>query len=159
VQGQYAKALEYHFKSLKLKQAVLGEEHADTATSYSNIGRVYEAQGQHATALEYHLKDLDITLAVLGEENIDTAASYSNIGRAYEAQGLYSKALEYHLKDLDITLAVSMPTRQLATPILAGSMMHKGITPRPWSITSKAYPSIEKLSVNSMHPLPPVTAT
>ncbi len=43
--GNNVSALEMHNKALAICEEVLGKEHPDTATVYSNIGRVIEAMG------------------------------------------------------------------------------------------------------------------
>lgn len=44
-----------------------GEDHPDVATTYNNLGNVYQSQGDYAKALEYHEKALRIRLKVLGD--------------------------------------------------------------------------------------------
>ncbi|MBQ2303223.1 MAG: tetratricopeptide repeat protein [Bacteroidales bacterium] len=100
--GDYDKALEYYFKALEIKKAVLGENNADTAGSYNNIGLVYKNLGDYNKALEYHNKALEIRKDVLGENHPDIAMSYNNIGVIYNNLGDYNKALEFHSKALEI---------------------------------------------------------
>ncbi|MEE0895017.1 MAG: tetratricopeptide repeat protein [Bacteroidales bacterium] len=104
--GDFDKALEYHFKALKIRKEVLGENHSDTAMSYDNIGIVYSYLGEYDKALEYGFKALEIRKYVLGENNLDTASSYNNIGLVYANFGEYEKALEYYNKALEIRKAV-----------------------------------------------------
>ena len=100
--GDYAKALEYHFKALTIWEKVLGREHPSTATSYNNIGLVYDKKGDYGKALEYHFKGLAIREEVLGTKHPDTANSYNNIGLVYMKQSDYDKALKYYFKALAI---------------------------------------------------------
>eukprot|EP00045_Choanoeca_perplexa_P016659 m.227354 g.227354 ORF g.227354 m.227354 type:complete len:1018 (+) comp17322_c0_seq7:36-3089(+) len=104
--GQYDKALEYHFQSLKLFQALSEEESTLTATSYSNIGSIYQTKGQYAQSLEYHLKALQVHEQLLGSDNVTTATSYNNIAEVYRILGQSAKALEYQLKCLEVYQAV-----------------------------------------------------
>ena len=99
--ADYSKALEY-FQSV-LRQSVLqyGEQSDGTATTYNNIGGVYDSQGDYSKALEYYSKALDIQEKVLGSEHHDVARSNNNIGSVYLNQGNYAKALEYFSKALD----------------------------------------------------------
>jgi hypothetical protein len=39
------------------------------ATSYSNIGVVYDSQGKYEVALGKHMKSLDIKIKVVGDEH------------------------------------------------------------------------------------------
>ncbi|MBR2772819.1 MAG: tetratricopeptide repeat protein, partial [Bacteroidales bacterium] len=101
-QGDYPKALEYHFKALDIQEKVLGPDHPDSAISYHNIGTVYNDQGDYTKALEYYFKALEISENVLGKEHPFTANSYNNIGTVYRKQSDYPKALEYYFKALII---------------------------------------------------------
>ncbi len=101
--GDYPKALHYYQKALAIREKVLGKEHVDTATSYSNMGGLYKTMGDYPKALNYYQKDLAISEKVLGKEHISTAASYSNMGGLYETMGDYPKALHYYQKDLAIS--------------------------------------------------------
>ena len=76
------------------------------ATSYNNIGSVYQSQGNYPKALEMYQKALAIWLDVLGANHSDVAASYNNMGSVYYSQGNYPKALEMCQKTLDIELKV-----------------------------------------------------
>ena len=54
--GDYDTALEYYNKTLDIRKQLLGENHPDTATSYNNIGAVYDDKGDYDTALENYNK-------------------------------------------------------------------------------------------------------
>ena len=56
-------ALEFYQKALKIWLQVLGENHPDVATSYNNIGFVYNNLGEYDKALEFHQKALKIRLS------------------------------------------------------------------------------------------------
>ena len=116
-QSDYAKALEYNRKALKIFERVFGPDHPNTATPYNDIGLVYKRQGDYAKALEYLGKALDIRERVLGSDHSDIAESYNNIGQVYYKQGDYAKALEYHRKALNIRERVLGPDHpNTATP-------------------------------------------
>jgi tetratricopeptide (TPR) repeat protein len=89
-QNSYAKALQHHFKALKLYKET-GQE-LKTAQIYNNIGVVYVSTNQDFKALEYFLKCFKIQ-----EKN---KLSYSgitatNIGKIYLKQSNYPEALKY----------------------------------------------------------------
>ena len=88
--GDYPKALEYYQKALAIKEKVLGEEHPSTATSYNNIGGVFDSRGDYPKALEYYQKALAIFEKVLGEEHPNTATVRNNIRATHRAMGNYS---------------------------------------------------------------------
>ena len=101
-QGDYPKTLEWYFKSLDIKEKVLGNEHPSTAQTYNNIAVVYRRQVDYPKALEWYFKSLDIQEKILGNEHPSTAETYNNIAIVYSGQGDYPKALEWHFKSLDI---------------------------------------------------------
>jgi tetratricopeptide (TPR) repeat protein len=45
--GDYENALVEYRKALEIQLKVLGPDHPDTATSYNNIGAVYDAKGDY----------------------------------------------------------------------------------------------------------------
>ena len=100
--AKYNKALDYYQQSLAIRKQAFGEFHPDVATSYNNIGLVYDAQGDYARALEYYQQSLTIKKQLLGESHPDVATSYNNIGGIYNAQGDYARALEYLQQALNI---------------------------------------------------------
>ena len=87
---------------MEICEKILGQEHPSTATSYNNIGGVYDNLGDYDKALEYYSKALAICEKVLGPEHPSTATAYDNIGGIYYSQGDYDKALEYFSKALVI---------------------------------------------------------
>ena len=100
--GMYNEAEPVYLRLVSLREATLGKEHPDTATTYSAIGQVYDNLGNYPKAFEYYQKALDIREKMLGKEHPDTATTYNNIARIYHSQGDYTKALEYYFMALDI---------------------------------------------------------
>jgi tetratricopeptide (TPR) repeat protein len=76
----------------------------DVATSFINIGAVYEGKGDFENALVQYQKGLEIKTRAFGSDHLDVAESYNNIGLVYDRQGKYDEAMEYYQKDLDITV-------------------------------------------------------
>jgi len=101
--GEYAKAIEYYERALKINLATLGRTHPSTATTYNNLGALYQKMGEHEKALEYYEKALAIGEEVLGIEHPETATYYNNLGLLYhQSMGKHEKALEYYEKALAI---------------------------------------------------------
>ena len=100
--GLYQDAESVYLRQIDLAKELYGKEHENTATSYNNIGKVYDEQSAYDKALEYHFKALAIWEKVFGTENPNTATSYNNIGLVFYNQGEFVKALEYYQKALKI---------------------------------------------------------
>ena len=77
--GEYSKALESYNRSLEIKKIGLPPNHPSLATSYNNIGLVYDNMGEYSKALEYYEKDLEITKKALPPNHPDVATSYTII--------------------------------------------------------------------------------
>jgi len=88
-QNNYAKALEYYFKALKLHEETKEEEYM--AHTYNNIGIVYKEQKEYGKALEYYNKALWLQKK-LGDET--SAITITNIGAIYLLRNENDKALE-----------------------------------------------------------------
>ena len=63
------------------------------ATSFNNIGAVYEGKGDFENALVQFQKGLEIQTRVFGSDHPDVAKSYGNLGNVYSRQGQYERAL------------------------------------------------------------------
>ena len=70
-------------KALKILLAAFGENLPNVATTYNNIGSVYNAQGDYSNALEMFQEALKIDLEIFGENHPNVAASYGNIGYVF----------------------------------------------------------------------------
>ena len=64
--GQYNEAKEYYEKALIIRKKIFGEEHADVAASYNNLGSFYQDLGQYNKAKEYYKKALIIRKKIFG---------------------------------------------------------------------------------------------
>ena len=74
----------------------------DIATSYTNIGDVYESKGDFSLALECYQNALEIQEEALGPEHLSTATTYNNIGLVYKNKGEYDQSLKFYKKALEI---------------------------------------------------------
>lgn len=106
-QGDYPKALDYHFRALKTREDI-GNRNA-IATALGNIANVYGFQGDYSRALYYNFKALKI-VEELGNKKVIATIS-GNIGGMYYEQGknqksqakrdsLFTKALNHYFKAL-----------------------------------------------------------
>ncbi len=100
--AKYEKAIDIYIRDIQICEDLYGKEHADTATSYNNIGLVYYNLGNYSKGLEYSFSALKIFEKVFGKEHPATASAYNNIGLVYFVSGDCSKAQEYIYKALTI---------------------------------------------------------
>jgi serine phosphatase RsbU (regulator of sigma subunit) len=89
--GNYEKALENYFKSLKINEEI--ENMPMVATTLANVGGIYEEQEKNNSALEYYLKANAMATKIGAKQTI--ADTYRNVG------GIYMKS-----KKFDSTLMV-----------------------------------------------------
>ncbi len=104
--SDFTTSLHYYHRALAVAIAQEGENGENVATSYNNIGSVYDSQGDYVKALEMYQQSLKIRLAIFGETHPDVATSYNNIGFVYSSQGDYVQALEMYQQSLKIYLAI-----------------------------------------------------
>ena len=97
-QGGIQKALEYFFKSLKIREEI-GDK-MGVASCLHNIGATYMYQGNIQKALEFNHKSLKIREEI--GDKMGVASSLNIIGAMYNDQGDIQKGLEYFHKSLEI---------------------------------------------------------
>ena len=68
-QGKLIEALAMHEEVLRVRAAVFGLKHLDTASTQENIGVVLGSQGKHAEALEMFSKALKTRKKALSPEH------------------------------------------------------------------------------------------
>lgn len=100
--GLYEKSLSINRRLISIREKIYGPEHPKIATSYNNIGIVYEDLSDYEKSLIFHGKSLQICEKQLGHDHPNTATSYNNIGHVYYALGNYRRALENYFKALEI---------------------------------------------------------
>jgi tetratricopeptide (TPR) repeat protein len=139
-QGEYAEAIIFYEKSIKIKEKILFPTHPDLAASYNNIGLVYSEMNDNSKALSYYEKALEIYQKSLPPNHPDFAQSYNNTGGVYLKMGDYSKALSSFEKALEI-FEKSLPPNH---PLLATSYNNIGSVYDNMGDYSKALSSFEK---------------
>ena len=82
--GQYAEAISHEKEALALYE---GTRDANTASVYSRLGKVYNANGEYSTALEYLNKSMDI----YEEIDYDIGKAKVNVGLSKSYLGLQDK--------------------------------------------------------------------
>ena len=97
-QSNYKQALDYHTKSLKIKEEI-GDKNG-IALSYNNLGIIAWYQGNYKQALNNYEKSIKIEEETGNKSRI--ATSLNNIGLIYDEQGDYAKAIDYYTRSLKI---------------------------------------------------------
>jgi tetratricopeptide (TPR) repeat protein len=92
--GNNTLALEYHFRALDIRRALVGEAHEQTASSYNNIGLVYAGQ-DNDNALTYYDKALTVFQKVYPAQHPKIASVLVNIGIINRQLELYGDALNH----------------------------------------------------------------
>jgi tetratricopeptide (TPR) repeat protein len=93
--GSYDKALEYHFKSLNIRE-VEGDKRS-IGTVLNNIGLVYFSLHEHQAAIEYYLKALVLKTKY---DDSNLGGILINIGLSYNALNDYKSSKDYFSKGL-----------------------------------------------------------
>ncbi len=70
-----------------IREAQLGADHPDTATSLNNLAGLYDAMGQYEKALPLYERALAISEAQLGADHPSTATSLNNLAGLYRVDG------------------------------------------------------------------------
>ena len=113
--GEYNVSKDYHQRAIEIRIKVLGLNHIKVATSYNNLGLVYEANrprmGELEQAKDYHhqRRALEICINVLGPNHVKVATSYTNLGSVLKAMDELEQAKDYHQRAIQIYINVLGP--------------------------------------------------
>ncbi len=80
-----------------------GEEYADTAVCYHNLGSVYDLMGDYKKALENYQKSLIIRKKILTEKDPNIIKNLISISEVYYRIGNYPKSMTYARNALELT--------------------------------------------------------
>ncbi|WP_257453719.1 CHAT domain-containing tetratricopeptide repeat protein [Archangium lipolyticum] len=101
-QGKYARAEPLLLRALSIREAALGKNHPDVASSLDTLANLYADLGYYDRAAPLHERALAIREAALGKDHPDVAASLNNLARLYQFQGRYGRAVPLHERALAI---------------------------------------------------------
>ena len=79
----YAKALRYHERALKIRLQQSGDSHPDVAESYNHIGETQASLGEYAAALDSYRKALAVLQTLYGNNDARATAEYDRIADLY----------------------------------------------------------------------------
>ncbi|MEL6554132.1 MAG: tetratricopeptide repeat protein [Cyanobacteria bacterium J06621_11] len=108
-QGQYAEAILLLQEAIAIKEAALGPDHPEVATSLSNLAGLHRQQGNDATALPLYERVLSIRATALGPDHLEVAASLNNLAELHLEQGNYDIAMPLFERSLSIREAALGP--------------------------------------------------
>ena len=149
-----APTLENFRKALLIQQKILPENHPSIASSYNNIGIVYQQQGKYAQAIENYQKSLEIKERCFPENHPYIALSYNNIGLVYAKQEKYAFAQVNFQKALAIfkkTLSEKHPYIALCYYNIGLVHFCRGEYRKAYDYVKKAY-EIYRLELGDKHP-------
>ena len=107
--GEYTKSEDYGQRAIETQVNTLGPNHIDVATSYNNLGMVYNAMGELQQAKDCVQRAIEIGINVLGPNDIHVATYYNNLGTVYRRLGELEEAKGYHQRAIDIRINVLGP--------------------------------------------------
>ena len=119
--GNYPKALETAFKSLRIYEAL--DNQRGIAVSYNTIGIIYNEQGESRQALNYFFKSKAI-MEKLKEEN-SVIIRTENIADVYEKMNLLDSALFYENKGYKMRFVINDMNQINITLINLGNIHSK----------------------------------
>lgn len=97
-QSNYTEALDYHTRSLKIKEELNNKR--GIATSLNNIGMVFELQSDYEKAMDYYNQSLEMATKIVSKRAM--ANALNNMAIVFKFQGKYTEALNYHTRSLNI---------------------------------------------------------
>jgi tetratricopeptide (TPR) repeat protein/predicted Ser/Thr protein kinase len=100
--GDSTAGIERAREALAIREAKLGLDHPDVATSLHNLGVASFNLGLSEQAGDYFARALTIRRAVLGEEHPDVATSYNGLGNSHNVRGQIAEAIALYRKALAI---------------------------------------------------------
>ncbi len=101
--GDMENALNYTKKSLEIREDIYLGGHPYLATSYENIGCIYDEYFcDFSSGLEYKLKALEIRKRFLEKNHPDFIACYGNLSNSYDKLGNLFYALLYSKREVKL---------------------------------------------------------
>jgi len=108
-EGQYARAIDYYKKDMRIKKTRYGDDALEAADAHVRCGVALGCQAMYKEALEEYSQALAIYLRTQGPDHPTLGTLYNNIANAHRSLGQHSKTLEFDLKALPIYLKAPKP--------------------------------------------------
>lgn len=97
MKGDYAGAERYTMEALRLREELLGREHADVAASHARLADIYMATAQYEKAESALQRAIAIRRKVLPESSPDYGMTYLALGRLSQVRSRLADA-EHHFR-------------------------------------------------------------
>jgi len=107
--GQFERAKEYFFKSLKMREVLYGSEHATVADALTNLGTVHSVMGDLKTAENFFLRSHTLRKKTFGKMHPRVADSLTNLGIVYSKLGQDEKAIQHQKEALEMREKLFFP--------------------------------------------------
>jgi tetratricopeptide (TPR) repeat protein len=133
-QASYDKALDYHFRSLTLREET--NDRGSIAITQNNIGLIYYKLNDFENALKYYLQSLSLKKEI--KDMYDIERSYINIGLCYVQFKKFEKAMHY------IDTALSLCGSGCSDVIQMEIHAARGFTMREMGNIASSYSEFEK---------------
>ncbi|KAK0722523.1 hypothetical protein B0T26DRAFT_851375 [Lasiosphaeria miniovina] len=91
-QGRWKDAEEFQLKAVKLRKAVLGDEHPHTLNGIASLASTYRNQGRWKEAEMLQVQVMELYKKVLGDEHPHTLIGIANLASTYQNQGRWKEA-------------------------------------------------------------------
>jgi Tfp pilus assembly protein PilF len=157
-QGENNEAIIYFKKALAIGEKIRSPKDSHLASSFNNIGSMYEKTKDYLKALESYEKALAIYQQTRPPNHPDLVTTYNNIGSTHNHLGNYPKALSFYSKALEIQER-TLPSNH---PDLASSYDNIGLMHGKLNEFSKAVSFFERavsIAENSLSPNHPTLKT
>ncbi|KAL4467276.1 hypothetical protein ABPG72_010083 [Tetrahymena utriculariae] len=124
--GHYQFALDFHKRTLKLKENIYSEEeyHPEIAISLSNIASVYYHLGEYHKAQEYCNKAITMQEQIYQIGSFDLAYSLNLMGIILLAEKNYKKGFKFQRRSLEINEILIKGM----SPVLANTLSNLGFS-------------------------------
>ena len=138
-EGNNAKALEYAFESLHLREKLLGKSTNEYAASLNDIGLIY-SNIDPMKSLEYYREAKKVYAGIYGEDHAKIGQAHTNIGIIYKKLKEYTNAIN----EFGLALKIWNSFRYRDTPSKAFTHRFLGETYQEMGVTNLAKQEAEK---------------
>jgi tetratricopeptide (TPR) repeat protein len=152
--GKYAEATLLVQRALQIREAALGERHAEVASCLNLLGELHLLQGDTIRAEQLFGRALTIREDVLGKTHPNVAVTINNLAAVYMHQGLYVRAeplYERALEVMEATLGKRHPNVAGALTNLAILLTSRGHYARAKPLFERAL-GIQRTAHGGNHP-------